>query len=138
MSRATLDLDPAQGDHDGERAVKPGHHVGERGRRQHRLAVGKPGARGIARHALDQGPETGPVAIGTILPPARDPDDNQARVAGMQDLRSEPDFFEGARAEILDQHLARRREIEQQVAAALIAQRQRDTLLVAGIELNGR
>ena len=51
---AALDLDPAQRDHHREGAVEPGDHVGERGRRQYRLAVGKTGARGIARHALDQ------------------------------------------------------------------------------------
>jgi len=44
-------------------------------------------------------------------------------------------LFERAGAEIVDQHLAARDQIEQQVAAAPVAQPQRDALLVAGIEL---
>src|SRR6266851_8065967 len=50
---AALDLDPAQRDHDGKGAIEPGDHVCQRGRRQYRLPIGKAGARGIARHALD-------------------------------------------------------------------------------------
>ena len=135
LARAALDLDPAQRHHDREGAVQPGDHVGQRGRRQYRLAVGKAGARGIARHALDQRAEAGPVAIGPALPPARDAHDHETRIAGVQHVRAEPHFFERAGTEILDQHLARRGEIEQQIAAARLAQAQRDALLVARIEL---
>ena len=53
----------------------------------------------------------------------------------MQNFRPEADLLERARAEILDQHLARRRQIEQQFAPFCLAQRQRDALLVAGVEL---
>src|SRR5438067_1443640 len=67
----------------------------------------------IAWHALAQGAKAGPVAIGAILPPARDADDDEAGVACVQDLRPEPHFFERPWAEILDQDLARRRQIEQ-------------------------
>ena len=132
---AALDLDPAQRHHHREGAVEPGDHVGERGRRQHRLAVGKAGARRIARHALDQGAEAGPVAVGPVLAPAGDAHDHQARVALVQLGRREAHLFERAGAEILDQHLGGRDQVEQQLAAARRAQAQRDALLVAGVEL---
>ena len=131
---AALDLDPAQRDHHRERAVEPGDHVGQRGRRQYRLAVGEAGARGIARHALDQRAEAGPVAIRPALPPARDAHDHKPRIARVQHVRAEPHFFERAGPEILDQHLARRGEIEQQLAPLRLAQAQRDALLVARVE----
>ena len=53
----------------------------------------------------------------------------------MQHIGPEPHFFERAGTEILDHHFAARRQIEQQIAAAAIAQAQRDALLIAGIEL---
>ena len=49
-------------------------------------------------------------------------------------VRAEPHFFERPGPEILDQHLARRGQIEQQIAPARLAQAQRDALLVARIE----
>ena len=118
-----------------EGAVEPGDHVGERGRRQDRLAVGEAGARGIARHALDQRAEAGPVAVGPVLAPARDAHDDEPRVARVQHVRAEPHLLQRAGAEILDQHLARCGEVEQQLAAARLAQAQRDALLVARVDL---
>ena len=73
-------LDLAQCHQHRHRAIEAGDHVGECGRRQCRLAVGKAGARGIARHALDQGAKAGTVAVGPVLPPPRDPDDDQAGI----------------------------------------------------------
>ena len=77
LAGAALGLDLAQRDHHRKGAIEPGDHVGERGRRQGRLAVGKTGARGIARHALDQGAEAGPVAVGPVLAPAGNPQDDR-------------------------------------------------------------
>jgi hypothetical protein len=69
------------------------------------LAIGKAGARGIARHALDQRPKAGAVAIRSVLPPAGDPDDDQTGVAPVQTLGTETHRLERPGAEILDQHL---------------------------------
>jgi hypothetical protein len=105
LAIAALCFDLAQRDHHRKGAIEPGDHVGERGRRQGRFAVGKTGARRVAGHALDQGPEAGPVAVGTILTPAGNPQDNEARVAQMQHIRPETHGLESPWTEILDQHV---------------------------------
>jgi hypothetical protein len=105
LGGTALRLDLAQRHHHRKSAIEPGDHVGERGRRQCRLAVRKTGARRVAGHALDQGAEAGPVAVGTVLTPAGYPQDNQARVLPMQHIRPEPHRLERSRTEILDQHL---------------------------------
>ena len=77
LALAALDLDLAQRDHGGIGAVEPGHHVGERRRRQHRRAVGKAGLGRVARHALHQRAEARLLGVGPRLPPARDAHDRR-------------------------------------------------------------
>ena len=135
LPSAALRLDLAQRHHHRKGAVEPGDHVGERRRRQGRLAVGKAGARGVAGHALDQGAEAGPVAVGAVLTPAGNPQDNEARVLPMQHLRPEPHRLERPRTEILDQHLGGGQKVEEQLAPARLAQAHRQALLVARVDL---
>ena len=105
MTGAAANLAMAQRDEHSHRAIEPGDHVGERGRRQCRLAIGEAGARGITGHAFDQGAKAGPVAVGPVLAPPGNPQNDQAGVACVQDFRGEAHRFEGPGAEILDQHL---------------------------------
>ncbi len=135
LAAAATPLDLPQRDHHRKGAVEAGDHIGERGRRQGRLAVGKAGARGIARHALDQRAEAGPVAIGAVLPPARDAHDDEGGIATVQDLGAKPHRLERARAEILDQHLRAGEQIAQQRAPARLFEVERHALLVARIDL---
>ncbi len=130
-----LRLDLAQRHHHRKGAIEPGDHVGERRRRQGRLAVRKSGARRVAGHALDQGAEAGPVAVGTALTPAGNPQNDETRVVPVQNLRPEPHRLERPRTEILDQHLGGGQEFEEQLAPARLAQAHRQALLVARIDL---
>ena len=93
LALAALDLDLAQRDHGGVGAVEAGHHVGERGRRQHRGAVGKAGLGGVARHALHQRAEAGLLGVGPRLPPAGDAHDHEARVRGVQHVAGPRPIF---------------------------------------------
>ena len=130
-----LALDLAQRHHHRKGAIEPGDHVGERRRRQGRLAVRKSGARRVAGHALDQSAEAGPVAVGTVLTPAGNPQNDETRVVPVQNLRPEPHRLERPRTEILDQHLGGGQEFEEQLAPARLAQAHRQALLVARIDL---
>ena len=118
LALPALGLDLAQCHEHRHGTVEPGDHVGQRRRRQSRLAIGEAGARSIARHALDQGAKAGAVAIGAILPPAGNPDDDQAGVVFVQDFRTEAHCFERPGTKILDQHLCGGGEAEQQRAHA--------------------
>jgi hypothetical protein len=128
-------FDLAQRDHDRAGAVEPGDHVGERGRRQGRLAVGKASARGISGHAFYERAKAGAVAIGSVLAPAGNPQDDQTRVMVVQHLRREAHRLEGPWTEILDQHLGSDQEVEKQLASACLAQAHRQALLIARIDL---
>src|SRR5215471_11665395 len=98
-------------------------------------AVGKAGARGVARHALDQGAEAGPVTVRAVLPPTRHTQDDQPRIAPVQKFRAETHRFERAGAEILDQHLCGVDEVEKQFAPAWFPQAERHALLVTAVDL---
>ena len=103
---------------------------------KHRLAVGKAGARGIARHALDQRAEAGPVAIGAVLAPARDAHDDQAAgCARCSSAGPSPIFSSVPGRKFSISTSALGDQVEQQLAAARLAQGQRHALLVAGVEL---
>src|SRR5215471_6678483 len=98
-------------------------------------AVGKAGARGVARHALDQGAEAGPVTVGAVLPPTGHTEDDQPGISPVQKFRAETHRFECAGVEILDQHLRGGDEVEKQFAPAWFPQAQRHALLIAAVDL---
>ena len=125
----------AQRRHHGEGAIEAGDHVGERERRQHRLAVGKAGAGGKAAHRLDQGAEAGQRRVGPGLAEARHPHDDEARIAPVQDTRAEPHLLQRAGAEILDQDVGGRDQRQQRVLGRGVAEVQHDGALVARIGL---
>jgi hypothetical protein len=75
------------------------------------------------------------VTVGAVLPPARDSDDDQARVLPLQNRGTQAHRFEGPGPEILDQHLRGGGEAEQQLAPAHLAQAECQALLVARIHL---
>jgi hypothetical protein len=76
-----------------------------------------------------------PVAVRPVLAPPGNPHDNQAGVAPVQDFRAETHRFERPGAEILDQHLRSRDQVEEQLAPVCFAQAQRHALLVSRIDL---
>ena len=55
--------------------------------------------------------ETGPVAIGAVLPIARDTQHDQPWIDGTQDIPAQPPFFQCAGAEILTKHIRLRDEL---------------------------
>ena len=135
LAFAALQLDLAQRDHDGIGAVEAGDHVGQGRGRQHRLAIGKAGLGGVARHALDQRAEARLLRVGARLAPAGDAHDHQLAVAGVQGFGPELHALQRPRAIVLDQHVGVLDEAQQQLLAARLAQVQRQALLVAGVGL---
>ena len=90
----------------GERAVDAGDHVGERQRRQHRLAVGKAGAGGKAAHRLDQRAEARQLSVRPGLAEAGHPHDDQLGVARLSSTSgAEPHLLQRAGPEVLDEHV---------------------------------
>jgi len=125
----------AQRRHHRERTLDAGDHVGQRERRQHRLAVGEAVAVGEAGHRLDQGAEAGAVAVRAGLAEAGDAHHDERGVGLEQHLRREAHRLQGAGAVILDQHLRAAHQPEQQLASARLAQVERHAPLVAGVDL---
>ena len=128
-------LDDAQRNHHGVGAIQPGHHVGQRQRRQHGRAVAVAVLRREPRHRLHQRAEAWPVAIRPVLAEAGDAHDDQLWIARVQHVGAETHLLQRARPEILDQHVALCEQIQQRVTAGLRAQVQRETLLVPRIDL---
>ncbi len=125
---------PQRGD-DGEGAVEAGDHVGERERRQHRLAIGETGAGGKAAHRLDQRAETRQRRVRPGLAEAGDAHDDESGIFREQHIGAEPDLLERARPKILDQHVRAGDEAQQCVLRAVVAEVEHDRALVARVGL---
>ena len=84
-----------------------------------------------AAHRLADRAEAGAARVGPGLPVAGDADHDEARVGGGELLPAEVPFLERARAEILDQEVGLRGELEQEPLPLGLAQVERDRFLVA-------
>jgi hypothetical protein len=135
LARAAADLDRAQRRERRGGAPQPGKRVGHGERRQHRRAVGKAVHRGKAGERLDQRAEARLVPPRPALAPAGHADHDQLRVAREQHVRTQAHLLERAGAIVLDQHLRRAGEAEQQLAPGVLAQIEAEALLVARVDL---
>ena len=106
-----------QRDHRGERADQGGHLVGQRDGRQERPAVGLAVQRREPGHGLGDRGEPGPARVRSVLPEARDAQDDELGVAGEEDVGREAEPLERARPEVLDQDVRALDQLQQLLAA---------------------
>ena len=125
----------AQCGHRGERAIETRDHVCERQRRQHRLAVGKAGARGKPAHRLDQRAEARQRGVGPGLAEARHPHDDQPGVGLVQHIGAEPHLLQGARPVVFDEDVGGGDQPQQRVLRRVLPQVEHHRALVARVGL---
>ncbi len=125
----------AQRHHRGEGADQPGHLVGQRDRRQQRLAVGLPAERGQPAHRFGDRGEPRPVRVRPVLTEPGDARDHQRWSAGEQHVGPEPEALERAGAEVLDEHVGLGDQAQEHLAVGVGLQIERDRPLVAVDEL---
>ncbi len=115
-----------------ERAVEPGHVVGQRGGARRR---GRPvriaGEEGDAAEGVADAPEAGLGAVGAGLAVAGHAQHHELRVHRAQHVPAEAPAFERAGLEILGQHVGLGDELLQHLDALGRFQVERDRLLVA-------
>ena len=120
-----------QGDHRGERRGEPRRLVGQRHRRQQRLAVRLAVDRGEPAHRLGDRREPGPPGVRAVLAEPRDPRDHEPRVAGVQHVGAEPEPLQPPGPEVLDEHGGVGDEAEQDVAVGVVLEVEHDRALAA-------
>jgi hypothetical protein len=119
----------------GEGAVEAGDHIGERERRQHRLAIRETGAGGKAAHRLDQRAEPRQRRVRPGLAETGDAHDDEAGIFREQHIGAEPDLLERPRAKILDQDVGGGDEALERVLGAVVTEVEHDRALVARVGL---
>ncbi len=118
---------------DAQRAIQSGYAVRHRKGRQHGLAIRETIHGGEAGQPFDQRAETRLVLPGTGLPPAGDADEDQARISGVQHVRTQPHALQGAGPIIFDQRVAFGHELQQDLPAGLMFQIQAYAFFIAAI-----
>ena len=131
--------------HGGERA---GREIGERGADPHRPAPGLAGHRHQSRHALRDLIDTGPAAIGAVLPEARDARVDEPRIDGTKRVVVDAQARLHVGAVVLDDHVGLRDHAPQHAQpvgtleierhAALVAMQVLEVRLVPGGEIGLR
>ena len=124
-----------QGDHRGERRGEPRRLVGQRHRRQQRLAVRLAVDGGEPAHRLGDRREPGPPGVRAVLAEPRDARDDEPRVAGVQHVGAEPELLQPPGPEVLDEHRCVGDEAEQDVAVGVVLEVEDDRALAAVGEL---
>ena len=113
---------------DGERGVGPGQRIAcARDVRGPVVVARDPGQ---ARHLLHARREAGPVAPRPVEPEPGHPHHDHVGPHGAEPLVGQVELLEHAGREVLDHHVARRRQAQQQVPPAGIGQVERDVALV--------
>ncbi len=120
----------AQRDHDCERARERGDLVGERDRREQGRPVGLAVDRGEPAHRLGHRREAGTRRIRAVLAEAGDAEQDQPRIPCEQHVGAEPESFDRARPEVLDQHVGIGGERDQRIATRVGLEVEHDRALV--------
>jgi hypothetical protein len=98
--------------------VEAGEEVGHGDAHALRFALGRPGDRHEARHALDQVVVSGAVGIGPVLPETGDGTVDEARVERREGRVVEPVLRQAADLEILKENIGLRGEAADEVLSS--------------------
>jgi hypothetical protein len=112
-------------------AIHAGEQVGDRHADALRVVGSGAGQGHQPRLALGDLVVARATALGTVVAEAGDREDDQSRVALQQGVDAEPQPFEHAGAEVLDQHVGAVDQLQQDVAVGVGLEVERHGLLVA-------
>jgi hypothetical protein len=110
LTRPGPDLDIAQRDHRGRRAVDAGDPIGQIHGWEDGFPVGKTVDGRKARDPFDDGAESGALAVRPILAPSGYAHDHELRIELQQTIRTEAHLLEHARPKAFDEDLRGRHE----------------------------
>ena len=130
LAALLADVAVAQRGQCGEGGDQAGQVVGDGDRPVDGRAVRVAGDVGQAGQRRGRGAEAGLVAVRPGLAVARDADEHDVRVGGLELVVAEAPAFEGAGAEVLGDEVGARDELEEEVTAARGAHVEGDRLLV--------
>ena len=125
-----LVLDP-QRQHDSEGGIHAGGHVGDRGAAAHAAAAFFAGDADHAAFGLQDQVHGGPLAIGAVLAETRNRGIDDPGIAGTDRRITQAEFFERARAEVLDHDVGFLDHLEKELLAFRALEVDRQSALVA-------
>ncbi len=114
----------------GERGVQPGEVVAQKGRRLHRLAIGRAVQREEAARGLRERVVARAVVITAVLPEAADRDQNDVVLARAQLFPADAPAVERAGTEVLDHEVGAAAQVEKDLAAPWRVEIEREAALV--------